>query len=62
MNGYSVVKEPQTRLPYVRKEGREFSASLPSSSLAIAFTGDYLKKFYNAMRQSDFHAKVPKKY
>ena len=37
MNGYSVVKEPQTRLPYVRKEGREFSASLPSSSLISAF-------------------------
>lgn len=35
MNGYSVVKDPQTRLPYVRKEGREFSASLPSSSLGI---------------------------
>ena len=47
MNGYSVVKDPQTRLPYVRKEGREFSASLPSSSLKIAFTGDYLKKFFN---------------
>ena len=45
MNGYSVVKEPQTRLPYVRKEGREFSASLPSSSLINAFTGYYLKYF-----------------
>ena len=45
MNGYSVVKDPQTRLPYVRKEGREFSASLPSSSLISAFTGCYLKYF-----------------
>ena len=50
MNGYSVVKDPQTRLPYVRKEGREFSASLPSSSLAIAFTGHYLKKYFIKLR------------